>query len=338
MNKEESSYAIYKYDFHKNPEPTITAKSDGTDGTNNLNIAQTCFASLFDKNSVDNLGKQNKKGEFTRLPNDVIAKQGDIYVWRVNNSQLKEWWTRNGKDRHGIDNYEMQELESNPYCHVLIDNRPGHCILAIEKSTAWGSKPDMLRDMLLDNFNRILADRYDLAMRIESRMKPTDIWQFVYDRIYEHGDYIRRVTFAFQNPKKINKSKTTEIKSARVKAIVRTAEISKAIKGFYTLEFDQNSHGNISPKNRDMAEMVRLCADNGYEICITFKDFKTYRINDYVKAFFPMTKKMIDDFSNGQHILDGRSILEQWFDIIEEQTQDYVNEDEIPKRRDRGRK
>ena len=51
-----------------------------------------------------------------------------------------------------------------------------------------------------------------------------------------------------------------------------------------------------------------------------------------------MTKKMIDDFSNGQHILDGRSILEQWFDIIEEQTQDYVNEDEIPKRRDRGRK
>lgn len=65
---------------------------------------------------------------------------------------------------------------------------------------------------------------------------------------------------------------------------------------------------------------------------------KTYRINDYVKAFFPMTKKMIDDFSNGQHILDGRSILEQWFDIIEEQTQDYVNEDEIPKRRDRGRK
>lgn len=338
MNKEESSYAIYKYDFHKNPEPTITAKSDGIDGTNNLNIAQTCFASLFDKNSVDNLGKQNKKGEFTRLPNDVIAKQGDIYVWRVNNSQLKEWWTRNGKDIHGIDNYEMQELESNPYSHVLIDNRPGHCVLAIEKSTAWGSKPDILRDMLLDNFNRILADRYDLAMRIESRMKPTEIWQFVYDRIYEHGDYIRRVTFTFQNPKKINKSKTTEIKSARVKAIVRTAEISKAIKGFYTLEFDKNSHGNISPKNRDMAEMVRLCADNGYEICITFKDFKTYRINDYVKAFFPMTKKMIDDFSNGQHILDGRSILEQWFDIIEEQTQDYVNEDEIPKRRDRGRK
>lgn len=192
--------------------------------------------------------------------------------------------------------------------------------------------------MLLDNFNRILADRYDLAMRIESRMKPTEIWQFVYDRIYEHGDYIRRVTFTFQNPKKINKSKTTEIKSARVKAIVRTAEISKAIKGFYTLEFDKNSHGNISPKNRDMAEMVRLCADNGYEISITFKDFKTYRINDYVKAFFPMTKEMLNDFSNGQHILDGRSILEQWFDIIEEQTQDYVNEDEIPKRRDRGRK
>lgn len=91
MNKEESSYAIYKYDFHKNPEPTITAKSDGTDGTNNLNIAQTCFTSLFDKNSVDNLGKQNKKGEFTRLPNDVSRSRPTVLpsiLWQSSSAKL----------------------------------------------------------------------------------------------------------------------------------------------------------------------------------------------------------------------------------------------------------
>ena len=94
---------------------SLLAAENGVDGSKNLKMAQACFASLFDQNSVDNLGKTNKKGEFTRLPNDVMAKQGDIYIWRVNNSQLKDWWTRNGKDSHGIDNYEKQEIESTEF-------------------------------------------------------------------------------------------------------------------------------------------------------------------------------------------------------------------------------
>ena len=68
------------------------------------------------------------------------------------------------------------------------------------------------------------------------------------------------------------------------------------------------------------------------------EDFKTYRINDYVKAFFPMTIDMLNDFGNGARNLDGRSRLEEWFDIVEEKTKDYVNETEIPKRRNRVRK
>ena len=79
-------YAIYKFDFHKNPEPTVLAAENGVDGSKNLKVAQACFASLFDKNSIDNLGKSNKKGEFTRLPNDVMAKQGDIYMARQQQS------------------------------------------------------------------------------------------------------------------------------------------------------------------------------------------------------------------------------------------------------------
>lgn len=62
MEKENSMYAIYKFDFHKNPEPTVLAAENGVDGSKNLKVAQACFASLFDKNSIDNLGKSNKKG------------------------------------------------------------------------------------------------------------------------------------------------------------------------------------------------------------------------------------------------------------------------------------
>lgn len=346
MDKTKSLYAIYKFDFHKAKEPTIEAISDGVDGEKNVKIAQACFASLFDLNSVDNLVKFNKKGEPTRLPNDVLAKAGDIFIWRVNNSQMKEWWIRSGKDSKGIDNYEKKEFESNPFCNVLIDNRPGYCLIAIEKSTAWGSNPDVLRDMLLDNFNRMLADKFDLEMRIEARMNPTDIWQFVHDRIYEHNDYVRRVTFSFQNPKKINSQKKDkdegknqmEVKSARLRAMLRTVEIADALKGFFSMEFDQNTTNKFSQTNRDMAEMVALCSENGYDINIVFNDYKVYRINDYVRAYYPMESDVLNDFRSGSRTIDGKTELEGWFDLVDEQTKGYVNESEVPKRRNKRHK
>lgn len=338
MDKTKSLYAIYKYDFHKALQRTIAAEGESIDGSKNVKVAQTCFASLFDLNSIDNLAKMNKKGEATRLPNDVMAKSGDIFIWRVNNSQIKEWWRRSGKDHKGIDKYEKEEIESNPYCNILIDNRPGVCLMAIEKSPAWGSHPDILRDMLLDNFNRLLADRFDLEMRIEARMNPTDIWDFVYNRLHEHNDYIRKVSFLFQNPRKINKTDAMEVKSTRLKAMIKTIEISDALKGFFTMEFDKNTSDNISQKNKDMAEMVRLCGENGYDIIITFKEYKTYRINDYVKAFYPMAHDELQEFEAGVRTIEGKTTLEDWFDKVAEETKGYVNESEVPKRRNKARK
>lgn len=339
MDKTRSLYQIYKFDFHKAIQRTIIAEAEGIDGAKYIKKAQTCFASLFDQNTIDKLAKINKKGEVkAMLPNDVLAKSGKIFIWRVNNSQMKEWWKKNGKDSNGIDKYEKEEIESNPYCHILIDNRPGIGLMAIEKSTAWGSKPDMLRDVILENFNRMLADLFDLEMRIEARMDPKDIWAFVHDRLFEHNDYIRKVAFTFQNPKKINKSNAMEVKSTRLKAMLKTVEISDALKGFFTMEFDKNTNTKISQENKDMAEMVRLCGENGYDISITFKEFKTYRINEYVRAFYPITFDVIQGFRIGSHTMNDKTELEEWFDLVYEQTKDYVNESEVPKRRNRSHK
>lgn len=336
MDKTKYLYAIYKYDFHKAQQRTVQAEADGIDGDKYIKIAQKCFASLFDQNSIDRLLKINKKGEATPLPNDVMAVSDDIYLWRVNNSQFKDLWKRNGKDNKGIDKWEKKEDESNPYCYVLIDNRPGICLMAIEKSSAWGSKPDLLRDMLLDNFNPMLADKFDLEMRIEARMNPKEIWDFVNERIFEHNDYIRNVSFTFQNPKKINKTNAMEVKSTRLKAMLKTVEISDALKGFFRMEFDKYTNTKISQQNKDMAEMVRLCGENGYDISISFKEYKTYRINDYVRAYYPITVDVLQRFEIGTHTFNGKTELEEWFDLVDEETKGYVNESEVPKRRNKA--
>ena len=104
------------------------------------------------------------------------------------------------------------------------------------------------------------------------------------------------------------------------------------------MEFDKNSNSKISRENRDMAEMVRLCSENGYDISITFKEFKTYRINDYVRAYYPLTFEAIQNFDIGPRTFNDRTELEEWFNLINEQTKDYVNESEVPKRRNKSRK
>lgn len=328
-------YAIYKYDFHQAPQRSILAATDGVDGATYLKKAQECFNALFDNNAIDNLSKESKKNEFTRLPNDVMAKKDGIIVWRVNNSQTKDWWARNGKDNKGIDKYEKQELESNPYCMVLIDNRPNHCIMAIEKSAAWSGTPNKLRDILLHCLNVELADRFDLEMRIEARMNPSEVWDFVYDRIYNHHDYIKNIAFEFLNPDKVNRTNDTEVKSKSLKSMRKTLKISKALKGIFTMEFDQHSQESISQKNRDLAEMVRLCGENGYNIKITFKDYKVYRINEYVKAYYPMNPKVLDGFRDGAPSLNGKFDIEEWFDEVEKQTKEYKNESEVSKGRNK---
>ncbi len=90
MDKSRSLYAIYKYDFHKAFERTIQAEADGVDGPKYLKQAQTCFASLFDQNSIDHLAKVNKKGEATRH-GKVERPSGEVAPLSGNKYSIEKW-------------------------------------------------------------------------------------------------------------------------------------------------------------------------------------------------------------------------------------------------------
>jgi hypothetical protein len=331
MRKNDTLYAIYKYDFHRAERHAST-----DDKTDCLKNAQTYFAKLFDLKTIEKLGKENKKGEFIPLPNQVLKEWGDITMWQVNNNNMMNFWVCSGKDSQGLNRFEKQGKESYPYCYVLIDNRPGRCLMAIEKSPAWGGKPDSLRDILLENFNSQLSSRFGLEMRIEARMNPTDIWDFMHDRITHHNDYVRRVSFTFQDPDKVSRTNDTDVKSEYIQHLLSVPKAMDALQCTLSMIFDQTAGGKmLEYKKRDLGEVIKLCGANGYDLCITFAKYKTYRINDYVRACIYMDESVIKHFWEGQMCIDGESDLAKWFDKVDEETKLYCNESEVPRRRNR---
>jgi len=68
MEKKKSLYAIYKYDFHRAINRSIIAESNNADGNKNLKIAQACFASLFDDNTIENLAKKTRRENIPACP------------------------------------------------------------------------------------------------------------------------------------------------------------------------------------------------------------------------------------------------------------------------------
>jgi len=328
--KVSADYAIYCYDFHVGER---TVLNHGKDGNKFLPIAQTCFAKQFDLMTVEKLAKTDSSGKATIYENDVLAKTGEVYWWRVNNRIPKDVVVKDGKDSSGVNQYKATTVESLPPCNVIIDNRPGHCLIAIEKSTAFSSKPDTVRDFVLETFNRKLGDEYQLEMRIEAMMEPTEVWDFVHRKIFEEDDYIEEFTFKFENSKKVTPSSAPEMKSARLKSMKRTLEISDALKGLFTMFFDREGNKKISQKNKDMAEMVNLCCNKGYDILIKFKNFKTYRINDYVKRYIRMDNKLLTEFRGDVKDFEGNTTLVLWLDKVLETINKDKRESETPKRR-----
>lgn len=333
MGKEKptSEYAIYCYDFHVGDRTVV---NNDKDGNKFLPIAQTCFAKQFDLMTVEKLAKTDANGKATFYENDVLAKSGEVYWWRVNNRIPKDVVVKDGKDSNGVNQYKATTVESLPPCNVIIDNRPGHCIIAIEKSTAFNSKPDTVRDFVLETFNRKLSDEFQLEMRIEAMMEPTEVWDFVHRKLFEEDDYIEEFTYKFENSKKVAPQSAPEMKSARLKSMKRTLEISDALKGIFTMIFNKESNKKISQKNKDMAEMVNLCCNKGYDIIIKFHNFKTYRINDYVKRFILMRNEWLKDFrQDKKDIFDGKTSLVLWLDEVLEKINKDKRESETPKRR-----
>ena len=138
------------------------------------------------------VNKLKKDGELIPLECTKIANRDGVTMLLLNNE-------KNTIYQEGKDN---RTLTYHPGCYIFIDNRKGASTMAIERSSSFESKPDKVRDLLEEAFNKILKDK-GMKVEIRARLREAGFWDIVDEQCKKFNDVVRKVSFTFPNPDEV---------------------------------------------------------------------------------------------------------------------------------------
>lgn len=276
------------------------------------------------------VNKLNKDGELIPLECTKIANRDGVTMLLLNNE-------KNTIYQEGKDN---RTLTYHPGCYIFIDNRKGASTMAIERSSSFESKPDKVRDLLEEAFNKILKDK-GMKVEIRARLREAEFWDIVDEQCKKFNDVVRKVSFTFPNPDEVkNIPEDTPVKLT--KKLIMLGSLAKecgAAKGILHMDSDKDHVIQLKRTQKDLANMVHLCCQTGYNISVYFRHYGLYRFGDKIRAYGMINETDTKEFETGATIIgktcEGTFSIIQWFDNIKNTDNLFTDEEPSPQRRKR---
>lgn len=319
-------FAIYKIHFEEVGQNVLFCK----DGVKTIDKAHEYFNTLFAGGKAK-VYKVNRQGERVMLECDVERKHGDAMALFVCNE-------KNVKIPKKHENLTEKAL---PGCYVLVYNRADVGLIAIERSTAFNSNPDTVRDILQESFNCTLEHDYGIHIELKAKMNAEDFWGVVYKQNTELGDSIRKVVFDFPDFGKVKSIDAPNDTQQRLEVMRYMAKVVGAKKAGLHLEASKDGTLHLDRTQEDMAQMVNLCCDNGYNIAVHFRMYGVYRHGQETKALVALSDEVLKEFITGQTSIGtktdrGDFTIMQWLENVRHITETYNDEKPTKKKRKRS--
>lgn len=314
-----ADYVIYKYLFQKVAPQELLFRDDN--GELVKLSAQQHLDRLLIGPSVLGFNKVEKDGSLTPLSNRIESKHDEIIFLRLCSRKNVTIW----KD------YEKKKEVNEPFCNIIIDNRPGIAQLAIEKCGAFGTNgPDKVVDIITAFVNKAL-EPFGYEIVITRKMRTIEVWDMVAERV-KMGDPVKSVKFDFHDPRKTEAIDATDKQMQQMTMLLSLAKSMGAVSSIYQMNASQNGSLILDRTQKDIAGMVSLCTNNGWDIEIRFKNFGVYRTNTKQGAVFSMPTGALSTFVNGEiqitpEHLQGEFSLIEWLDHVRSITKEYDNEE-----------
>lgn len=189
-----STFAIYNYEFdinlsEKREQDLFSGKTNAQIAHENFDKRQQLLADIFQEDyngklTIPFLKRGNPKTPYIRKW--ITEPREDMYVFRLINDR-----------KHKVHDFDEKLHDIDDYlgCYIIIDNKPGHQVLAIEdKTTAIGSL-STTANVVKNAINSVLK-QYFLEVRLENIYDPSTFWDLVNNK-QKFPNGIREVVFNF---------------------------------------------------------------------------------------------------------------------------------------------
>lgn len=236
----------------------------------------------------------------------------------------------NNKAKHTIEDKKDIKHPHHPYCHIAIDNRKGHQLLAVERSSAFDGNPERICKILCEGMNYKMQPANVEICYKEKYKARTEFWKTVNDIKVLFDDTVKQIRLDFDRKKvKERKPKPNDM-MGMVAAMAIKAQTNSAVL-FGTCGSEEVKLDEI---REDLINIADVCMkQKEYDLVLKFRKFGLYKYGADIKAQFGVDDSVLDDFAVGKKEieegnLNGTFALVQWFDRIDKLMEE--NEDTTP--------
>ena len=336
-------FAIYKYGVSQRKEEEAVLFPEQQEENNkqqkHYDSPEQCFGSFFKTGGKLELNVLREKGrgkdktvEWEQFENDVLMVADDVILMTIENNKWKHTTNKKKDVAH----------EHHPYCHVVIDNRPGHQLMAVVKNSAFDNKPDKVCGILYQAFNNAaILGQYHLKLEFSRYQRDkNEFWPVVNDIRSKFKDCVRQIRMDFKGKEEDEETDSNDVVSI-MRMLAKKSESTAAV----MLSAEGDGEVKLDELHDDLSNMADICVKQKgkYDLTVKFKTFGLYRYGADIMAQFGVEDEVIEEFENGVKKMnfetpEGSFSLTQWLDRMHELLKDYANEVPVQKGRNHRRR
>lgn len=238
------------------------------------------------------LFRKRRSGHEDRVPNYVLRNDNGIALIRIHNKEDFTIFDLPEESVTGVQDCVGQPRSSYPYAYVVVDYRDGRCQIAIEKTSAWGSRTITIKNCLEEYLNHELCN-LGINVRLNEKTISTKYEEFIDNRLTQHHDAIVSVTFEYVNLVKKPTTRIPEQLTDQMNSFSKNLEFFGALSGSTTMQMGEHVE---TERLKQLSTVVSMCSDNAFDLVTCFRDYGKYKCNEDIVARFPMNELVIKNF------------------------------------------
>lgn len=227
--------------------------------------------------------------------------------------------------------FSVDKDETFPYVDIIIDNREGHHLMAIERNGSFNktkgddNSTQRIAKLLEESISDYLR-RYGWAVNIKAFAKQHEMWPTVITRIRDCNARVRSIEFKFPTDDDTHDAQEFD-------ALMILTQLSRhngASDASFRLNYKNGDEAEIANAENDFRAMEMFARRQHYELNVTFNDMSIVRSGAKLYAHYEILVRDISDFINNTPGFGadgtGQFLLNSFLDDINETLNDYEDQ------------